>query len=240
MDEFLKTTAITPVNRNPLKALLIILSLIIPLTMAAPNEASGNVTQVVDADTLYIQSIGKVRLADIYCPESNRPGGPEAKAYVEERMLGKEVWLDIDNKSRIDNNEFKRLVCVVYLKAGNGSLQNFNRVLVDSGHACIQNYKNNEFDPAGWWVGGIPDSACIESTNGSMIRGDVRTLGLIQPIGKKFIGSIKTKKYHNPKCKHTRAIKPENTIWFASADEAKAQGYEPCVICSRDLDKDAS
>jgi len=37
----------------------------------------------------------------------------------------------------------------VYLPV-NGTLMNFNRMLVDSGHAVIKDFKNNEFEPAIW------------------------------------------------------------------------------------------
>jgi len=30
--------------------------------------------------------------------------------------------------------------------------RNFNKMLVDSGHAVIEDFKNNEFDPGSWWA----------------------------------------------------------------------------------------
>jgi micrococcal nuclease len=43
---------------------------------------------------------------------------------------------------------------VVYLAKSDGSLnltRNFNRMLMDFGHAVIEDFKNNEFDPQRWW-----------------------------------------------------------------------------------------
>lgn len=47
----------------------------------------------------------------------------------------------------------------------------------------------------------------------------------------KFVGSIKSDKYHFPKCRHAESIKPENDIWFNSIQDAKSKGYAPCGVC---------
>lgn len=38
-------------------------------------------------------------------------------------------------------------------------------------------------------------------------------------------------KYHLPTCAGAKAIKEENKIWFASAEEASRAGYEPAANC---------
>jgi hypothetical protein len=84
------------------------------------------------------------------------------------------VYLDVDDKSRVDNTGGNRYVCVAYLKAPNSTWLNFNRMLVDSRNACIQDYPSNEFNPADWWGGQIPSTACIEQitgTPGSIVPG---------------------------------------------------------------------
>ena len=48
---------------------------------------------------------------------------------------------------------------------------------------------------------------------------------------KQLVGSVKGKKYHLPDCYNVKRIKPENQIWFSSAEEAKKQGYEPAKCC---------
>lgn len=45
-------------------------------------------------------------------------------------------------------------------------------------------------------------------------------------------GSITSKKYHKPSCAYAMKIKPENKIYFASAEEAQRQGYQPCKACN--------
>jgi endonuclease YncB( thermonuclease family) len=58
----------------------------------------------------------------------------------------------LSNKTGKD--QYGRWVAVVHLVNPDGSLnltRNFNRMLVDSGHAVIEDFKNNEFDPKSWW-----------------------------------------------------------------------------------------
>jgi hypothetical protein len=53
-----------------------------------------------------------------------------------------------------------------------------------------------------------------------------------QASEKVFVGSIKSNKYHYPSCQWAQKIKPENEIWFSSSQDARAQGYVPCKVCS--------
>jgi micrococcal nuclease len=67
-------------------------------------------------------------------------------------LLNNLVYLDLDNKNGKD--PYGRWVAVVYLAKSDGSLnltRNFNRMLMDFGHAVIEDFKNNEFDPQRWW-----------------------------------------------------------------------------------------
>ncbi|HPC88952.1 MAG TPA: thermonuclease family protein [Methanothrix sp.] len=135
-----------------------------PPDPAAPDEAYGIVTDVVDGDTIYVQIQGydsrigniSVRLADIDCPELNATGGPAAKQYAFQELNGCTVTLDLDDKTGRDR--YCRWVAVVFLEEGEGTLLNFNRKMVEAGHACISDFRNNEFDPAEWWNGTFPQN----------------------------------------------------------------------------------
>ena len=48
---------------------------------------------------------------------------------------------------------------------------------------------------------------------------------------KQLVGSVNGKKYHLLDCHNVKRIKPENQIWFSSAEEAEKQGYEPAKCC---------
>ena len=189
------------------------LALLLPLAPALPDEARGIVTFVIDGDTITVQGYGNVRLADVNSPELTAPGGPEAKEYTRSQLLNKLVYLDLDNKTGQDR--YGRNVSVVYLSKSDGSLgENFNRLLVDSGHAIVEDAKDNEFDPMQWWK---PDPASppIDEKND----------------GKKFVGSAKSNKYHYPDCRWAEKINPENEIWFSSSGDARSKGYVPCGVC---------
>ena len=47
----------------------------------------------------------------------------------------------------------------------------------------------------------------------------------------RFVGSVKSDKYHYPSCQWAKKISQKNEIWFSSTNEAKAKGYVPCKVC---------
>jgi|WetSurMetagenome_2_1015567.scaffolds.fasta_scaffold01467_13 micrococcal nuclease len=183
------------------------LALIIPLAVALSNEAAGPVTYVTDGDTITVDGVGVVRLADVNSPELAAPGGAEAKEYTREQLLGKKVFLDLDNKTGTD--KYGRRVCVVLLANANGTAGAiFNRMLVDAGHAKVEDAKDNEFNPAEWWP---PAPGKVSD--------------------KKYIGSTKSNKYHYPECRWAKKISPGNEIWFSDSEDAMSHGYVPCGVC---------
>jgi micrococcal nuclease len=189
---------------------LFVLVIASSLAAALPDEATGLVTYVTDGDTFTVEGLGDVRLADINCPELDAPGGPEAKEFTRASLLNRQVYLDIDDK--VEKDRYGRYICVAYLSGPKGTAdpgQSFNRMLVDSGHAIVEDAKDNEFNPADWW-------ASAENP---------------QNEPKKFVGSIKSDKYHYPDCQWAKKIKPENEIWFTSSEDAGSQHYVPCGVC---------
>ncbi len=196
-----------------LTILFIALALLLPLAPALPDEAHGIVTYVIDGDTITVQGYGDIRLADVNSPELAAPGGPEAKEYTRGQLLNKLVYLDLDNRTGQDR--YGRKVCVVYMAGADGSPgENFNRLLVDSGHAIVEDARDNEFDPAQWWPSGQSLLPVGEENE-----------------GKKFVGSAKSNKYHYPDCRWAEKINPENEIWFSSSEDARSKGYVACGVC---------
>jgi hypothetical protein len=51
------------------------------------------------------------------------------------------------------------------------------------------------------------------------------------PAGGQVVASKTGAKYYLPWCATAKRIKPENQVWFASQDAAKAAGYEPAANC---------
>jgi len=144
----------------PILALVLLLP---SLAAGAPDEAYGRVIKVVDGDTFDIalqdynssqiaEDVIRIRLADIDTPEVRGPkaceAGKVASAYTRTWLLSNYVFLDLDDKTGKD--PYGRWVAVVYLAEGGKPGRNFNKQLVASGHAVIEDFKNNEFDPGSW------------------------------------------------------------------------------------------
>ena len=148
------------------------------VTLAAQDEAIGIVTNVVDGDTFdvtiekgggkVIYSVERIHLADIDSPEMDSESGQKARDFTFAVLMNKRIYLDIDDLSAAGRDSYGRLICVAYLAGIYGqpiATPNFNRLLVDSGHARIENFTNNEFDPQDWHSGQTLPSA-TESQEG--------------------------------------------------------------------------
>jgi len=152
------------VQRKAIILLTLALLISVCLAYGAPNEAYGRVSKVVDGDTFDValenyntsqvaEDVIRIRLADIDCPETRGSkaceAGKKASAYTKSWLLSTYVFLDLDNKTGKDR--YDRWVPVVYLAEDGKPGRNFNKMLVDSDHAEIDDYPNNEFDPLSWW-----------------------------------------------------------------------------------------
>lgn len=131
---------------------------------AAPDEASGIVIELDDGvsfmikmenlDPLIEYEFERIRLADVDLLVGNVPAIQAANEFAKSELLDQRVWLDIDDKSEDGRDPYGRLICVVYLEDSNHDINTthpFNRMLIDRGHAVLNDFKNNEFDPYLWW-----------------------------------------------------------------------------------------
>ena len=145
----------------PILALVLFLP---SLAAGAPDEAYGRVIKVIDGDTIDIalqdynssqisEDVIRIRLADIDTPETRGAkaceAGKVASAYTRAWLLSTYIFLDLDDRTGKD--PYGRWVAVAYLSEGGKPGRNFNKQLVDSGHAVIDDFRNNEFDPGSWW-----------------------------------------------------------------------------------------
>jgi len=129
--------------------LLLALLLLPPLAAAAPDEAVGRVTKVVDGDTIDVQLQShdsrisedtiRVRLADLDSPEMSTPQGPPAKAYTTKWLQSAVISLDLDDRTGKD--AYGRWIAIVYLQKPDDTLENFNRMLVEAGQACVWDFQ---------------------------------------------------------------------------------------------------
>ncbi len=219
--------------RNDIILISILLALLLPpMVLAAPGEAYGNVPNetATDGDTISVQIQGcnsrigdiTVRLADVDSPERNTPEGMDSRNYTSQVLSGRFVSLDLDDVTGKD--QYCRWVAVVYFQEQDGTWVNFNRMLVESGHACIWDFCNNEFDPYNWWNGTYPSTARIKGTPCKNISESCSDDSLV--------GSTSSRKYHYSCCQWSKQISPENLIKFNSSQDAQDQGYVPCKVCN--------
>lgn len=186
-------------------------------------SGSYRVIRVVDGDTIVISYLGKeekVRLIGVDTPESvhsdaskNTPYGKIASDYTKEQLTGKTIQLEFDVQER---DKYGRLLAYVYI---DGKM--YNKTLLEKGHAKVATFPPNvkyveEFqklerkaqeEQVGMWEG------YILKTDGDII------------------GNKNSQKYHLADCQGAKKISEHNKIWFDTAEEAAAAGYQPCNIC---------
>ena len=144
---------------------LLALSLVlvsVPATFGLPDEAVGHVVSVISGDSLGIEmliadartnNIDSIKLADIDAPSTVTPKGKAAQKYAVSLLKNKMVYLDINDNASGTRNEWSQLICVVYLMDSEYRpvWPPVNRILVDAGHASLNEDPNNEFNSSSWW-----------------------------------------------------------------------------------------
>lgn len=105
----------------------------------------GEVTKVVDGDTLYIGDV-KIRLALVNTPEVGEPGYDDAKNFTASLCpVGSQATADQDDLQLQDT--YGRMLAVVYCGG-----KNLNQELLEYGHAVIltQYCTESEFGNDSW------------------------------------------------------------------------------------------
>ncbi|MCJ2556751.1 MAG: thermonuclease family protein [Candidatus Thermoplasmatota archaeon] len=113
----------------------------------AGENIEGEVTRIVDGDTLYIDDV-KIRLALVDAPEYGETGYDEAKDFAADICPeGSQATADQDDWQLED--EYGRMIAVVYCGG-----KNLNYELLKSGHAVIltQYCAVSEFGDETWAV----------------------------------------------------------------------------------------
>lgn len=203
------------------------------------------IVRIIDGDTLVAAKNGveeTVRLIGVDTPEIfvngqqvNDPQAITALEYAKAALTGRYAELELDIEQR---DQYGRLLAYIWL---DGIM--LNKVLLENGIAKVSTYPPNvkyldEFTALesiarekklGIW--GIPQPS--EPNSGLFIIN--KSQALVGPIGDpataKYIGSIKSDKYHIPGYTHPGPIKEENLIYFESLEHAIMNGYKPCGYC---------
>lgn len=130
-----------------LLAPVILMQCFVSVVLAGEIDATTVVSRIIDGDTFDTTSEGRVRLADVDCPEYGEDGYNEAKSFLISLISGKTVYLDIDDVYETD--KYGRLICVVYVKHNSTHYKNVNKALLVGECTVIKNYYN-EFNPYTW------------------------------------------------------------------------------------------
>ncbi|WP_458403911.1 thermonuclease family protein [Methanobrevibacter sp.] len=101
-------------------------------------ENAGKCVSVVDGNTIEVYGVGKVQLIQVKTPQMNETGFSDAKKFVEEKCLGKTVYLDIDDMQPKD--KYGRTLAIVYTDT-----DDINRALLDENLAEISYFEPSEF-----------------------------------------------------------------------------------------------
>ncbi|MBQ6627782.1 MAG: thermonuclease family protein [Methanobrevibacter sp.] len=149
-------------NKQKISAILLIIFLItLGLTLAnailddsnSVDKKTGNITlenrtihydnagkcvEVIDGNTIQVYGVGKVQLVQVKTPQTNESGFSNAKKFVEEKCLGKTVYLDIDDKQPQD--KYGRTLAIVYTDT-----DDINKELIENKLAEISYFEPSEF-----------------------------------------------------------------------------------------------
>lgn len=136
-----------------------------PTPANVSTDRMATVTSIVDGDTIYIDYKEKIRFVGINIPEIGQKGSLEAKQYVSDKIMNKQIYLDVDNKNFKD--QYGRTLAVVFIEG-----ENLNKELLCEGYAEVMYIPPSEFNPNQW------KSSCSEKIS---IKSDTLTTTPLKP-----------------------------------------------------------
>ena len=181
-------------------------------------EKTGICTQVVDGDTLYLDTGEKVRLVGVNTPERGVEGYIASKNFLQKFCLNKKIGLDVDKAKKKD--KYGRTLAVVIVGG-----KNVNEMLLKEGLAEIMYIPPSEFYPYNWANDSthVPDSYHTYSNT----QNDTSSSG-----SGKYLGNSNSGKFHKISCKWGQKTAEHNRVYFSDRNTAISQGYKPCKVCN--------
>lgn len=101
-------------------------------------ENAGKCVEVIDGNTIQVYGVGRVQLTQVKTAQMNESGFGEAKKFVEDKCLGKTVYLDIDDAQPKD--KYDRTLAIVYTDS-----EDINKELLENKLAEISYFEPSEF-----------------------------------------------------------------------------------------------
>jgi len=99
------------------------------ILLSEPKDGKYKVIEVIDGDTVKLETGEKFRYLGIDAPESNERWGPEAKAFNQEMVLNKKVKVELDS-TKLD--KYGRILGYIWV----GDVL-VNEALVERGYAKV-------------------------------------------------------------------------------------------------------
>lgn len=181
-----------------------------------------NVKWVNDGDTIVLADGRNVRYIGINAPEIDHgskkaePYGYKAKNYNKKMVLSTMIRLEID-KERYD--QYGRLLAYIFLKDG----KFVNKAMIEQGYAYL-----------------LPRRPNIRY-NKVLLQSQRNAMSAKQGIWRNwkekesgYLGSRRSKRFHNKTCPFGKRIGKINKIFFSSKWDAFWAGYAPCKRCMSD------
>ena len=100
-------------------------------------EKAGKCLEVIDGNTIQVYGVGRVQLIQVATPDKE-PEFSQAKKFVEDKCLGKTVYLDVDDEQPED--KYGRTLAIVYTDSSD-----INRELLDNNLAEMSYFTPSEF-----------------------------------------------------------------------------------------------
>ena len=183
-------------------------------------EKTGVCTNVVDGDTIYLDSGEKVRFVGVNTPERGVEGYIASKNFVQKFCLNKKVGLDVDDSKH--NDKYGRTLAVVIVDG-----KNLNEMLLKEGLAEVMYIPPSEFYPYHW----ANDSTHIPTSQHTYANTHSDSSSSSSDSGS-YIGNSNSGKFHKSTCKWGQKTADHNRVYFKSRDLAVSQGYMPCKACN--------
>lgn len=181
-------------------------------------EVTGICVNVVDGDTIYLDSGEKVRLVGVNTPERGVEGYITSKNFVQKLCLNKEVSLDIDDSKHTDR--YGRTLAVVIVDG-----KNLNEMLLQEGLAEIMYMPPSEFYPFDWANNDTHVANSDSSSSSDSSQTSTSDSG-------SYIGNSNSGKFHRADCSSVDKMSEGNKVYFTNRNDAINQGYVPCKICN--------
>jgi endonuclease YncB( thermonuclease family) len=176
----------------------LMLFIILNNALCAPDESYGVVTKIIDgstfdvkiekADPRIMNGTERIVLADVKSDDLNSSEGLQARDLAVAVLLDRRIFLDSSNRGDGRDPE-GRLVCVLYLSGLYGQpllSPCYNRILVDSGLAQVNDSKDNEFNPSDWWSKTSSSRLVYNDSTGAAIN-------RLEKFAKDLLGTIQGK-----------------------------------------------